>query len=237
MVPLGFVIAGFFAWRHTVLLWKNPHRESLNGLPTSKQLIILFACIFAGAIIGSRIFYVVWHIDRYRANLTEVFLIFNGGFISFGGTVFALLFAVWYMKSKGISVLKTGDLVALYLPVADALRRLGCFLNGCCFGRPDHSPFGVFLPHSIVARYPTPLYFVAWYITMFFILRIITKKTKTIGVVFMSYFLLDCFGRFFIEFFREEYSYRKGPLIIPQVICIFGFVLTAGIILKLLRDT
>lgn len=215
MLFLGFFIAAFLAARYTAFI---------KGTLTPKQALALFLYLLLGGLTGARIAYCLWHIDVYSLKPLDIFLIYKGGMISFGGLILATLLGIWYVKRKGLPVLKSADLIIVYVPIIDAMQRIGCFLNGCCFGRPTNSAVGIRPSGSIVTRHPAQLYFIGWSIVIFFILRLLRKGHYKEGTVFFSYFLLYFFGRFFIEFFRAEYTFRKGPLIAAQVVCIIGFL-------------
>jgi len=207
----GFFLAGFLA------------RRQATHAPTKREMTMLFGWMLIGAIVGGRLASVAWHFSEYAAEPLKILDIFGGGQISFGGTALAAVFGIFYARRAGLPILKTGDMVVLYVPIIDAMRRLGCFLGGCCWGKYTDLPIGIRPPNGYVHYHPTQLYFIGWFAVMFYILRKLYYKPHRKGAIFVSYFLLYFPGRFIIEFFRREYALRQGLLTVPQVICLSAF--------------
>ena len=100
-------------------------------------------------VIGARIFYVVHYWDQFRGQgLMQMFAVWKGGLELLGGVVLAILVIVIYLRVKRLPVRKYLDILAMGLMFALAFGRVGCFLNGCCFGRPTTCPMGVQFPYD-----------------------------------------------------------------------------------------
>lgn len=102
-------------------------------------------------ILGARLFYVVeyWR-DFQRAGLSETLAAIvnftRGGLVVYGAVVGAGLAAVVFFLRHKLPVLALADLIAPSLTLGLALGRIGCFLNGCCYGGPCQLPWSVAFP-------------------------------------------------------------------------------------------
>jgi prolipoprotein diacylglyceryltransferase len=90
--------------------------------------------LFAGGIIGSRVVFMI----QYGLPLSHFFYIWEGGLVFYGGMLggaIGYLFAYWtILRKHGISTLKLADVIAPCAALGLCLGRIGCLLNGCCYG-------------------------------------------------------------------------------------------------------
>jgi len=130
------------------------------------------------------------------------------------------------MLIKRILKIKTkmGNIIAPSVALGMSIGRLGCFFNGCCFGKP--SSWGVDFGDGLL-RYPTQLFEVGFHLTAFFLLHNLKFKVKKPGILFKYYVLSYFVFRFFIEFIRENPVYYFG-LTLYQLICIAGIIFVAS---------
>jgi phosphatidylglycerol:prolipoprotein diacylglycerol transferase len=100
-----------------------------------------------GGIVGARLLYVVqnWE-EEFGGNLLDAFAVWHGGLVFYGGFLGAVAAVVLWGRHKRWPLLAIGDMVAPALPLGHVLGRIGCLLNGCCFGRPWDGPLGVAYP-------------------------------------------------------------------------------------------
>ena len=129
-------------------LWVAYRRAKAAGLnPTA-----LFDCAVAallGGIVGARVFFVVHEWDYFSGRPWEIVRIDKGGLWFYGGLTGATLVALLAFHRKNLPLRRTLDLVASVLPLGHAFGRLGCFLNGCCFGKVTDSVVGVRFPRVL----------------------------------------------------------------------------------------
>jgi phosphatidylglycerol:prolipoprotein diacylglycerol transferase len=102
-------------------------------------------------LIGSRVFYVIHHLDEFKDNWPSVFAIWNGGLELLGGALPAMLVILLCLRNYRLPARKYMDVVVIGLLVALAFGRIGCFLNGCCYGEPTKMPWGVRFPYGSLA--------------------------------------------------------------------------------------
>ena len=184
---------------------------------------ILFCAIISG-VIGARIFYVVQFFDYYRNDLWRIIRIDQGGLVFYGGLL--AIPSLWvYSRIKKIDFIRVLDLCAPALVIAHAFGRIGCFLNGCCFGKITDSCLGVHYPvgseawklYGDVAVHPVQIYEALENVIFFFILAAIVKKGKR-GYAMSTYLLIYGLLRFVNEFFRGDNYHYFDLLTIAQII-------------------
>jgi phosphatidylglycerol:prolipoprotein diacylglycerol transferase len=239
--PLGALLLGpipFAFW-----FW----RTKKSGQPVkllSWQNGVLMFLTFVFAFAGTRALYLYQHSGEYSWKL---FKNWQSGFVLYGGLIAGVAAGVLYIKMRGHSVAQFADLAAAPMMLALAFGRIGCFMNGCCHGKPGagfpcvtfpaNSPPGEkngFQPASV---HPTQLYETAATVGFFFLLSwIYRRKRKAQGEVFLIMAMLYAAWRFVIEFFRgDDRPKWFGDLFYSQVVSIAAFA-AAGIWLYLLRS-
>ena len=104
--------------------------------------------IMVAAIVGSRLFYVLTHIEQYRGNWLDAVAFWNGlyGLSMLGGVVLAVVCGFLVMLYRRWPIWKLADAVIPSFALGIFLTRIGCYLNGCCFGLPTESCVGVCFP-------------------------------------------------------------------------------------------
>lgn len=203
---------------------------------------------FISALLGSKLLYLILSWPDMGATFTERLINavrdFRYGFVFFGGAITAIGALLYYLKKKNLPVLQTADFYIVALPLGHAIGRIGCFLAGCCHGKPTDLPWGVAFtdPHSLVAHeylgihlHPTQLYEVALNLLLFLILQHLYKKPHRNGTVLVAYMMGYACLRFFVEFFRGDY--RGGFLLglSPSQLIALCTAAAAGAILYFLK--
>lgn len=140
MMVVGFLSAVFLIRHLARNITPNPH------LITNAALYSLIA-----GVVGARLFYVIHYPEKFKTNLLSVFAIWEGGLELLGGVVLALVVIIVYIRYHKLPIRKYLDILAIGLMLALMFGRIGCFLNGCCFGRPTNLPWGVRFPYDSYA--------------------------------------------------------------------------------------
>ena len=140
MMVLGFLAAVFVIRRLSRDITPDPQ------FITNASLYTLIA-----GVVGSRLFYVVHYFDRFRGDLLSVFAIWQGGLELLGGVVLAIIVVFFYLWRHKLPIRRYLDILAIGLLLALAFGRIGCFLNGCCFGKQTALPWGVRFPYGSFA--------------------------------------------------------------------------------------
>jgi len=132
--------------------------------------------------------------------------VWNGGLAYYGGFIFAVAFAWYYVRKYKLGWWRTADLAAPGIMLGLVCGRLGCFLNGCCFGKPTSSWVGVAFPqHPGVAVHPTQLYESAGCFAVFCILYYVVRpRRRAFGDVFAWLLILYGVVRSICEIWRDD---------------------------------
>ncbi|OGW75453.1 MAG: prolipoprotein diacylglyceryl transferase [Omnitrophica bacterium RBG_13_46_9] len=226
----GVAVAMAFLTAFSLLYMEAKRR----GFYADKVLDLLF-CIIVSGVIGARTLHVLVNLELYRYNLPEIFMVWRGGLAFYGGLISAL-FASWvFIRINRLPLWETADLVAPYMALGQSIGRMGCFFNGCCFGKYTTSPFfGVLFPGDTAHRHPTQLYAVLALLLMFIILRLAQKNPPFSGFVFCLYLLLYSFQRFFLDFLRDDTPRYALDMTVSQIISAVVF-LSVILILSFIR--
>ncbi len=188
------------------------------SIPRDKAWDLLFY-IFISGLIGARLLHVILNLAYYRSEPLEILMLHKGGLAIQGGIIAAITVGVIFILKKGLPFWKAGDLIAQYLALGQAIGRIGCFLNGCCYGRITRSFTGLGFPGEPWLRYPIQIYLSAGFLAIFIILRYLSEKNRPFdGGIFLLYFLLYTPLRFFTDFLREDLRKVFFGLTVSQTI-------------------
>ena len=188
-----------------------------QGMESDFVFDFVFTCVLSG-ILGARIFYVYLNLDYFLSYPLEIIMIQKGGLAFQGGLLMGVIAAIIFIKRKGIPVLLFFDLVAPYLALGHSIGRIGCFLNGCCFGRAVS--WGIYFPVHDAHLHPTQLYATLGLFFIYVLLKLYQKSSTITGQVFVLYIILASTLRFFIEFFRADHELIFAGLSIYQLNCL-----------------
>jgi phosphatidylglycerol:prolipoprotein diacylglycerol transferase len=140
MMVIGFLAAVYVIRRLSRDITPDPQ------LITNAALYSLI-----GGVFGARLFYVLHHFSDFKNDPVSVFAIWHGGLELLGGVILAVAIIVFYLFYHKLPIRKYLDILAVGLMLALAFGRIGCFLNGCCFGKPTDLPWGVRFPYNSFA--------------------------------------------------------------------------------------
>ncbi len=235
----GFLVASGFL----VALWLAVRQAKRTGFPYEKIVDLAFYSLIM-AIIGSRVFFIITNWSYFADNLFDIVKIWEGGLVFYGGLIFAVPTAIWYVKRKDLPLWQTADIFAPSVALGHAIGRLGCFASGCCYGKPAEGiPWAVTFtdPNSLaiigVPLHPTQLYEAAGEFLNFLILILIRRRQSFNGQLFWMYILNYSVIRFVVEIFRgdEERGLITNGFSIPQGISVLMFITAIFFIIRLKR--
>lgn len=140
MVALGFLVA----------LWTASRRAARMGVPPEEVSDLAF-WVIVGGIAGARLFYVVQYADAFRGAPLDALKVWQGGLVFYGGFVGAVAAGLFYARWRNLDPWPLGDCIAPSVMLGYALGRVGCFLNGCCWGRlaPEGAWYAVSFPAAV----------------------------------------------------------------------------------------
>jgi phosphatidylglycerol---prolipoprotein diacylglyceryl transferase len=198
------------------ILWAA-HRASKKGVK-AEAIYDLSIILILAAVLGSRTLYILTHRADYHS-LLDVVALWQGGATFYGGFILALAGAFVFLRKKRIPFLLVADVCSPSIALGYGFTRIGCFLSGCCFGRPAGSGFGVVFPAHSPAGYlcpgvplqPTQLYASLGGIVIAGLLILIERKSPFKGFLFALLCILYGAERFIEDIFRYyEPSARLG---------------------------
>jgi len=201
----GFAIA--IAFLLGILL--SFHFAKKDGI--DKETVLDFTLwVIIAAIVGARFLYVIGTWDQYQANIWEIFMVQRGGLVFLGGLLAAIVTLVYLSRRSRIPILRVLDVATPAATLGYAIGRLGCFLNGCCFGLPTKLPWGIQFPFGSLAHsyyphdhlHPTQLVSAASMFIAFAIVVWLYQKKKYDGYIFYWGLIMYSVYRFLIEFLR-----------------------------------
>jgi phosphatidylglycerol:prolipoprotein diacylglycerol transferase len=198
-------------------------RATLEGMDGDKMLDLSIVLITSG-IAGARLLFVLLNIDVYLARPADIFKLWEGGLVWYGGLIVAAVATTIYMKANRMPVLKTCDIMVPYIALGQAIGRIGCFLNGCCYGKPTDLPIGVSFPGVEGRVIPTQLIEA---VAMFAVFLVLRRRKPSGGRTLVLYLLLYSGFRFLNEFLRGDNPVFLAGLTVSQVISVAIFALAA----------
>jgi phosphatidylglycerol:prolipoprotein diacylglycerol transferase len=209
MFAIAVFTASYLASRQTARI----------GVPPEIVYDLTFWVVIAG-VVGARIAYVFLNWDYFVSAPVEIVMLQHGGLAWQGGFIGGAAAGVYYLRKKKVRFWPFLDMIAPYIALGHAIGRVGCFLNGCCYGKP--ASWGLYFPVWQERLQPTQLYMVLGQLAIFLILRYAQPRVKKTGQVFVLYLILSSVERFLVEFPRADHEVYFG-LSIFQYVCIVIF--------------
>ena len=218
MFPVLLEFAGFQIYTYGVLLAIGFYCGVQGAVVLGKRrgfdeetvLNLGIICVLCG-LLGARVTYVAVYWDEQFANgsIMEIFKVWKGGLVFYGGLIGGIIGGVGYWISKGLELLPMCDIACITMSFGHAIGRVGCFFYGCCYGAiiPGTSPYfplGVQFPHLEGVRHPTQLYAFVGILCISLFLYQVFKRVKTPGITVSIYFYLYGTFRFLIELIRGD---------------------------------
>jgi phosphatidylglycerol:prolipoprotein diacylglycerol transferase len=214
----------------------------------------LSVLIIIAAVVGSRLLYVLYHLNEYSSPL-QFFALWEGGATFYGGLILAVVVSFAFTHRKKLSFLQMADIMAPSIALGMALTRIGCFMSGCCYGKPTELPWGMVFPPSCPAGYsaaeaalslgvdsvhlhPTQLYSLLYGLVIFAVLLLVEKRLRKPGALFGLLVILAGLSRFTVDFFRyfEPNARSLFGLSFSQVIAVGLVLLGLYLILRKAPD-
>lgn len=197
----------------TLLALRETKRKGLE----EETLIDFLLFAIPSAIVGARLYFVIFSWDIYRDNPIQALNIRSGGLAIHGAIIAGFIVAIIFTKIRKIKLWQLADIVAPSLVLGQAIGRWGNYANQEAYGRPTDLPWAIEI--NGVGVHPTFLYESVFNLMIFVFLMWYRKKSETDGEIFLLYFSLYSLGRFFIEGLRTD-SLMIGPIRVAQLISV-----------------
>ncbi|HWH68129.1 MAG TPA: prolipoprotein diacylglyceryl transferase, partial [Candidatus Sulfotelmatobacter sp.] len=228
MVALGF-LAG---------LWTASRRGLREGVPAEK-ILDLGPWLIVGAIVGARTLYVLsyWREQFADKPLSEIFMVQHGGLVYYGGLMGSCLACILYARLKKVRLWQLADIMAPSVALGYVFGRIGCLMNGCCYGRACTLPWAIHFPvgHETYpnAVHPTQIYDSLLNLGFYLALAWLYRHKKFEGQVFAAYLIGYALLRSLVEAFRgdyPQYQHYLGGWATPAHLVSIG-ILAVGLVL------
>lgn len=181
------------------------------------------------AIIGARLYYVIFEWDQYKNNLVDIINIRKGGLAIYGGVIGGVIAGLIFARWKKYDFWNLADICAPSIILGQAIGRWGNYINQEAYGyvvrNPEWQwfPAAVFIDSNNQWHLATFFYESFWNFIVFFILMSYRKHRKKTGEVFLLYLILYSAGRFFIEGLRTDSLYI-GSIRVSQLLSLILFI-------------
>lgn len=217
IIAFGFILAALFGGRKAYV-WKM----SLDSMVD----VLIYGII--GAVVGARLYYVIFQWDEYKDNLLSIFKIWEGGLAIYGGIIGGVITAYFVAKKTKLPFFKLLDLIGMALPIGQGIGRWGNYTNQEAFGINTTSLFGMtsdkivdyinshqqeFIQNGIEMNpdlpvHPTFLYESVWCLLGFLVLYIVCQKFhKFDGQLILGYGIIYGLERTVVEGLRIDSLY------------------------------
>lgn len=216
---LGVFVGAWYVYHRLV------HTERIDRY----NVVIMLIFAFFAQMIGGQVIPFIWR--WYRRGTFPQDLLLGGAGRYFHSALFSLIaFTLVYCKIKKWSTKRVLDYLAISVGLSSPIGRIGCFLTGCCAGKPANLPWAVKFPNKPFLVHPTQLYhFGVELFILFPLLLWIDKKRRYDGQTFWAFIFLYSIFRFWIEYLRTNpiawLSLTHAQLFSAGAILVSGLVL------------
>lgn len=203
------------------------YRAKKQGIDPNK-IIDLSVVVVISAIFGARFLYVIFHLEEFKGHWLDTINPFQSsgqigiaGLTMLGGFIGAVVFGLLYLKIKKLPMLKIADIIAPAIGIGIFITRIGCFLNGCCYGVPTEAPWGMVFPQDSPAGFafpnqaihPAQLYSSLYGLIILGALLFLERYKKFDGFLLYVFFILYGISRFTVDIFR----YYEDSMVLLQM--------------------
>jgi phosphatidylglycerol:prolipoprotein diacylglycerol transferase len=239
-VVFNIVLSGlsFIVWGLYILRRK--------GIPPKKVFIMIIGAVFV-ALVGSRLTYAMINWNQYQGNVIDLFAIEPRGLAMYGGFLYVLLYIVITCCFLKLDAWRVLDAITPGWSLSVFFNKIGCFLNGCCFGTPTTLPWGITPPEGSRAKmfyesvyingegdvirlyyndlviHPVQMYESFFGLVGFLVSIYMLRKKLPSGIVFLTYSAAYSFARFFFQYLRAAPTTFQNE-IIPYAYLLSSFI-------------
>ncbi|SFS32754.1 prolipoprotein diacylglyceryl transferase [Marininema halotolerans] len=201
-------------------LWIAMREGRRHGLEDDLFLDMMI-WIIPAAIVGARLYYVLFEWNYYVQNPADIIAVWKGGLAIHGGLIGAIISGAFFVRKKGIQFFQLADIVAPSIILGQAIGRWGNFMNQEAHGGEVSRTFleNLHLPNWLIQQmnihetyyHPTFLYESLWNIMGFVLLLGLRRLNPRRGEIFFGYLMWYSLGRFFVEGLRTDSLTFDGP--------------------------
>ena len=217
-------------------MWTAVRRAPTAGIPGELIADLVVPWLLLGGVLGARLLYIAtyWRESFVGQPWWEIFMIQRGGLVYYGGLVGASLACIIFARVKKIPLWKLADTLTPSIALGSMFGRIGCLMNGCCFGRACEMPWAIRFPadHPTGGQpvHPTEIYDALLNLALYLGLAWLFRRRKFDGQVFAVYLMCYAVTRSFVEAFRGDYNdaHLHGGLTPAHLVSVGIFVVGAA---------
>ncbi|MBM3287227.1 MAG: prolipoprotein diacylglyceryl transferase [Candidatus Eisenbacteria bacterium] len=203
--------------------WWTVRRAPGKGIDADR-VFSLAGWILVSSVAGARLHFVLGHPESFASPL-DLFRIWEGGLTLYGGLLAAIAVSYLYLRKHRVAFLPIADLMAPALALGEAVTRLGCFLNGCCFGSPHSGTLAIrYPPTSYAAQslgdvhvHPAQLYLSVGMLLLFLLLWRLDGRGPRTGSLIGGYLVGQGLVRYLVDFVRHYDPVDRLPALEPLI--------------------
>jgi len=189
--------------------WVSLAEARRRGLDEDRVVTVILAALVA-AILGARGLYVLEHVTEFKREWGNAFALWQGGLTLYGGVVLGTMVGLASARRLGLPMWTVADTLTPAIALGTMFGRIGCFLNGCCYGRPTKVPWGVVFPPGSFAAlefgseplHPSQLYFALAGLFLFALTWSLRRRLAVPGTLFWTFIILFALIRIPLDFTR-----------------------------------
>lgn len=214
-------------------MWTASRRAPAAGVSAEAITDLIIPWLLLGGILGARVMFVTtyWREEFAGKPLAEVFMIQRGGLVFYGGLIGASVATIVFAWIKKLPLWKLADILAPSVALGSMFGRIGCLLNGCCYGRACELPWAIPHPANQSPIHPTQIYDALLNLALFIGLTWLFRRRKFDGQIFSIFLVCYAITRSVVELFRGDYSHAHlhGGLTPAHVMS--GGIFVTGLVL------
>ena len=174
------------------------------------HLVTVVLVTLVSSVIGARLLYVLEHLSEFRGEWSSILAVWQGGLTLYGGILAGACAALLTARRLGMPMWAVADALTPSVALGTMFGRVGCFLNGCCYGHPTALPWGVVYPPDSFAGlefgdtpiHPAQIYNALFGLALFAVLWKLRTRVRVAGTLFWSFIVAFALGRIVLDLFR-----------------------------------
>jgi phosphatidylglycerol---prolipoprotein diacylglyceryl transferase len=193
-------------------------REAKRLKLDEDALVTVILVTLVASVLGARLLFVAEHLEDFRHQWGSVMALWQGGLTLYGGVVAGSVAGLIAARRFGLPMWTVADALTPSLAIGTMFGRVGCFLNGCCYGRPTALPWGVRFPaesfaaleYGAVAVHPSQLYNALAGLLLFAIAWALRTRMRVPGTLFWGFVAMFALVRVPLDLTR---AYEPGAVL------------------------
>jgi phosphatidylglycerol:prolipoprotein diacylglycerol transferase len=201
---------------------------------SADRFAVAVVILLIPALAGSRLYFVLTRWEVYRHDPARIWQRSEGGMAMYGGFILAVPLSIPLLRALGLPFGSFWDAAVLTILLGMAFTRVGCFLNGCCSGRPSEAWFALYLPdhHGVWRRrIPTQLMEMIFALTLFGAALMLRGHSPFPGAIFCFVVAAYGVGRSYLESLRQDETGGRDKTVLQVTSILLVIAALSGLVL------